>query len=111
MEAAPAEIRLVLLSVPDRETGVRLVETLVAERHAACGSVVPGATSIYWWKGQVERADEALVILKTTDACTANLLPRAAELHPYEVPEILVLPLAGGHSPYLDWVRTEVRTG
>ncbi|MEZ4415652.1 MAG: divalent-cation tolerance protein CutA [Gemmatimonadota bacterium] len=103
-------VRLVLMAVPDVATAERLVETLVTERHAACGSIVPGATSIYWWKGVLEKSAEALVVLKTTRAATEDLLSRAAELHPYEVPELLVVALDGGHLPYLDWVRTEVRT-
>jgi len=70
----------------------------------ACGNIVPGLTSIYRWKGAVERDAEALVVLKLVEEAVPRLLVRAPELHPYEVPEVLVLPVIAGHGPYLDWL-------
>lgn len=99
---------LVVSSVPSPEVGIRLVETLVEERHAACGSVLPGAVSVYWWQGTLERAHEAVVMFKTTRPAAPDLLERLAEIHPYDVPEILVLPVELGHPAYLDWIRAEV---
>ena len=65
------------------------------------------SVSIYRWQGAVERADEALIILKTTEFCVDRLRERAAALRPHEVPEVLALAVADGHEPYLDWVRRE----
>jgi periplasmic divalent cation tolerance protein len=93
-----------LMTVPDVEVGERLVRTLVEEGVVACGNIVPGLTSIYRWKGAVERDAEALVILKLMEDAVPRLLTRAPELHPYEVPEVLVLPVIAGHGPYLDWL-------
>lgn len=93
-----------LMTVPDVEVGERLVRTLVEEGVVACGNIVPGLTSIYRWKGAVERDAEALVILKLVEEAVPRLLTRAPELHPYEVPEVLVLPVIAGHDPYLDWL-------
>ena len=101
-------VRVVLMTAPDVETGERMSATLVAERLAACANVLPGVISVYWWEEEVQRDDEALVILKTTDERVEALTARAVELHPYEVPEVLVLPVVSGHGPYLDWVRREV---
>ena len=108
---APGEaVRVVLVTVPDAETAETLVSTLVEEGLAACGNIVPGVVSIYRWQGQVERAGEVLLVLKTTAAAVPRLLDRVPALHPYEVPEVLVLPVAAGHAPYLSWVAASVVT-
>ncbi len=104
----PDQMRVVISSFPNAEAAELWVKTLVGERHAACGSVSSGAVSIYWWNGALERAEEVLVLLKTTERRVPELLTRAAEIHPYDVPELLVLPVHGGASAYMDWVRAEV---
>ncbi len=80
----------------------------MSERLAACANVVPKIVSMYWWDGELQRDDEAMVILKTVRQRAEALEVRAVELHPYSVPEILVLAVSGGHAPYLDWVSNEV---
>lgn len=96
--------RVVLVTTPDADTAERLATVLVDERLAACGSVVPGAVSIYRWDEQIRRDDEALLILKTEQAQIDALCERVVALHPYDVPEVVVLPILGGHAPYLEWV-------
>ena len=86
------------------EIGARLVE----ERLAACVNVLPGVTSVYRWRDGVERAPEALGILKTTRALAGRLEARVLELHPYDVPEVLVIDTAGGSRSYLAWVQDSV---
>jgi len=108
--AADTGVRLVLVTTPDEAVAERLVETLVAEQVVACGSIVPGLRSIYRWRGAVERAGEVLVLLKTTSRQVAGLLERVPALHPYEVPEVLVLAVETGHAPYLEWVVGSVST-
>jgi periplasmic divalent cation tolerance protein len=105
------DVRVVLMTAPDGETGERLGRTLVEERLATCVNVLPGLASIYWWEGRIERASEVLLILKTVEARVSALRERAVELHPYEVPEVLVLEVGSGHVPYLDWVRREALPG
>jgi periplasmic divalent cation tolerance protein len=85
--------------------GVELASILVAERLAACVNVLPEMDSIYRWKGQVEVARERQVIMKTTTDRVSHLKARLHELHEYEVPEFLVLPIAGGSDEYLRWIR------
>lgn len=99
-----AAARVVLVTAPDEPAAEALVERLVEEGVVACGTIVPGVTSIYRWQGAVERAREALIVFKTTTAGAERLVRRVPELHPYEVPEVLVLPVESGHGPYLDWV-------
>lgn len=104
----PAATRILLMTAPDAETAEDIVGALVDERLIACGNIVPGLTSIYRWQGEVERDAEVLVIMKTTTAALERTLDRAAALHPYDVPEVLSLPLTEGHRPYLDWVAESV---
>jgi periplasmic divalent cation tolerance protein len=101
-------IRVVLVTVPDPAVGRELARTVVEERLAACGNVIPGLVSVYRWKGGIHEDPEALVIFKTTEDALPELERRIVELHPYEVPEFLVIPLTHGHHPYLRWVAGEV---
>ena len=101
--------RVVLISTPGAEAGRQLARVLVEERLAACGSVVPSVTSVYRWQGAVEEEEEALVVLKTAADRVEALTRRALELHPYDVPEILALPVNGGNPGYLEWVIDETR--
>lgn len=102
-------IRVVLTSAPDRAAADALAEAVVRERLAACASVVPGVASVFWWDGRVQRAEEVLVLMKTAAERVDALLARAAELHPYEVPELLALPVQEAAPAYAAWVEREVR--
>ncbi len=103
-------VRMVLITVPDPETGTELVRSVVEARLAACGNLIPGVTSIYRWAGEVHQDPECLIILKTTDSALPALKKRVVEMHPYEVPEFLALAPVEGHLPYLDWVQAEITT-
>jgi len=104
------DARVVLVTAPGEEAAERLVTALVTEGLVACGTIVPGALSIYRWGGALEREREAVVLLKTTEAGVARVLARLPALHPYDVPELLVLPVEAGHPPYLAWLAESVRT-
>jgi periplasmic divalent cation tolerance protein len=105
--AEPAAV-VVLVTAPSQEIAERLTTTVVEERLAACGNIVPGITSIYRWADAVQRDDEVLVIFKTVRSAAPKLMARIADLHPYEVPESLVLPVQAGLAPYLAWVAASV---
>jgi periplasmic divalent cation tolerance protein len=100
--------KVVLVTLPDEAAAESLVTRLVEERVVACGNIVPGLTSIYRWQGAVERSAEVLVLFKTTGAGAERLIRRVPELHPYDMPEVLVLPVESGHGPYLQWVVENV---
>ena len=108
MTGQPTDVVAVIMTAPDAETAEKIVRTLVSERLAACANVVPGTVSTYWWDGELQRDEEVMVILKTVQQRVRALEARAVELHPYTVPEILVVPVSGGHAPYLAWVGKEV---
>ncbi len=97
-----------LVTGPDREQLLRLGRALVEERLIACLNVVDRVTSVYRWEGEVREEAEALGILKTTAARSDAVERRIRELHPYEVPEVLFIPVAAGSAPYLDWVSAQV---
>jgi periplasmic divalent cation tolerance protein len=101
------DVRVVLMTAPDEEVAERLGAALVEERLATCANVLGRVKSVYWWNDKLERSQEALVILKTVEERVSALRERAMSLHPYEVPELLVLEVREGHEPYLDWVRRE----
>jgi periplasmic divalent cation tolerance protein len=89
--------------------GERIARALVEERLAACVNVVPGVVSVYRWKGAVEREGELLLVIKTMAEQVDALKARLLELHPYELPEVVVIPIVGGHGAYLDWLAEQVR--
>lgn len=97
-----------LTTCPDAATAGRIAEALVGEGLAACVNVLPGVTSIYRWQGAVERAGEVLLLIKTTEGGFAALEERLVALHPYELPELIAVPIGLGLPPYLDWVRDQV---
>jgi periplasmic divalent cation tolerance protein len=103
------EVVALLVSAPDAETGRRIARALVEERLAACVNVLPGVHSIYRWKGAVEEADEVLLVAKTRRTRAAALAARVRALHPYELPEVVALPVTDGSRAYLRWVVAESR--
>jgi periplasmic divalent cation tolerance protein len=105
--SAETEALVVLVTTPTPERAAELARALVEERLAACGNVVPGLRSIYRWQGKVNEDAEALLILKTTRARFEALRDRVLALHPYEVPEVIALPIAAGSAAYLGWIAGE----
>ena len=99
---------LVLTTLGADADASALARTLVEERLAACVNVLPPMTSIYRWKGGVEQDREQQLIIKTSAARVAALEARLLTLHPYEVPEFLVVPLAGGSQAYFSWLTAAV---
>ncbi len=98
---------LVLTTLPSAEDAQRFVQHLVQERLVACGTVVDNVTSVYRWEGKVERAVEVQVILKTQRARWKDLETAVEQLHPYDVPELLAVPIETGLPAYVDWVAAE----
>jgi len=107
MESKMTEHLVVLCTCPDASTAERLAEQLVGERLAACVSVLPGVTSVYRWQGKIERAGEVLLLAKTRADRYAALEKSLASAHPYELPEIIAVPIHQGLEGYLAWIDTE----
>ena len=103
-------VYVVLVTAPPGDAE-RLARALVERRLAAGVNVVPGLRSVYWWEGRVEEAGESLLIIKTSASALEDLLEAVKELHPYEVPEAIALPVEACLGEYLEWVLREVRGG
>ena len=100
---------IALCSCPDTATADRIARTLVDEQLAACVNRLPGVESIYRWNGEVQVDEEVLLVIKTSRARYAALEARVVALHPYEVPEVIAIPIGEGHAPYLAWIAKETR--
>jgi periplasmic divalent cation tolerance protein len=101
--------RVCLMTCPNPETAQSLAKQLLEKRLVACVNLVPQVTSMYWWEGQIQQDSEVLLIAKTVAERVAELKALLPELHPYDVPELVVLPVEDGLPAYLNWVKTEVR--
>lgn len=100
---------VVLVTCPNKAQAKRLAAALVSKRLAACVNLLSGVDSLFWWGGKVDRAKETLLVVKTTAKQFPALQRAVLALHPYDVPEIIALPIIAGHPPYLRWVRESVR--
>lgn len=97
---------VVLLTCATEREASRIARKLVEERLAACVTIAAGGVrSVYWWKGKVERAREALLVAKTSTKLFRRLERRVKELHSYETPEIIALPIVAGSRAYLEWIE------
>lgn len=103
-DASERGFSVVLITVPNEEDGARMARTLVEESLAACVNILKNIRSVYYWKGKVEDDAEALLIVKTRRELFDALCSRVKELHSYEVPEIIALPITEGSAGYLNWL-------
>jgi len=103
------EVLLVISNAPDRAAAERIASALVAEGAAACVNILAECSSIYRWEGKIEHATEVPLLIKTTVDAYPRLEAELRKLHPYEVPEIIAIPVSAGLPAYLDWVKSETR--
>jgi periplasmic divalent cation tolerance protein len=104
------EALVVMTTVEKQEDGERLARLLVERELAACVQVLPPMISIYRWQGNVERASEVLLIIKTARAIYSELEATIKENHPYQTPEIIALPIETGSDAYLSWLTRSVKS-
>jgi len=100
---------LVLTTVPDKKSGQEIAQVLVGERLAACVTISGASLSSYWWKDKISQDREHILFIKTRGKLYSRVEERILEIHPYEVPEIIALPLMQGYSKYLDWISKETK--
>jgi periplasmic divalent cation tolerance protein len=103
----PMAVSFCYVTAGSRAEALTIGRTVVQERLAACANVLAGMTSIYWWQGALEQADEAVLVLKTRAELVERLTARIRELHSYECPCVVALPIAAGNPDYLDWIARE----
>jgi periplasmic divalent cation tolerance protein len=110
MSQTSGQTLLIFTNLPDAASAQTLATMLVAERLAACVNVLAPCRSVYRWQGAIESAEEVPLLIKSTTARYADLEAAIRAAHPYELPEIIAVPIAHGLPDYLSWVVTETRT-
>jgi periplasmic divalent cation tolerance protein len=101
------DVIVVFVTVNGEEEGRRIAGAIVEESLAACVNIVPSIRSIYKWEGSIEDEEESLLIIKTVKGRLEDLKKTIAEIHSYDTPEVIALPVEGGSDDYLNWVRNE----
>ena len=96
---------IVFITAGSREEAVKIVRTLLEEKLIACANIIDAVSSFFWWRGKIEEEKEVLAIMKSHEKLFKKLSKRAAELHNYDVPEILAVPVVDGPQSYLDWMK------
>jgi periplasmic divalent cation tolerance protein len=99
------DVQIVFCTVPDADSGQRIADHLVEYRLAACVNLLPAVESVYRWEGELRTDSEILLMIKSRCADYAGLEAAIRKLHPYELPEIIAVPVSNGLPGYLDWVR------
>jgi periplasmic divalent cation tolerance protein len=100
---------LVLTTCPGSITAKKIANELVVEKLAACVQIIPGVQSFFRWVGKVDNTEELLLLIKTTSERYPDLQARIQTLHPYELPEIIAVPIGGGLEGYLAWIEANTR--
>ena len=100
---------IVLTTVDDRHAADKLARPLVAQRLAACVTILPAAVSYYRWKGKVQRSREAVLLIKTSRRMWPKVLSFIKRSHPYKVPELILLPVTAGSKEYLSWLNASLK--
>ncbi|KAK3150698.1 hypothetical protein QOZ80_3AG0236530 [Eleusine coracana subsp. coracana] len=100
---------VVYVTVPNREAGKKLSQGIISEKLAACVNIVPGIESVYWWEGKVQTDAEELLIIKTRESLLNALTEHIKANHEYDVPEVISLPITGGNTKYLEWIKNSTR--
>ena len=108
MQITKSEIIVVFVTVPGLREGSRISMAVLTSRLAACVNVIPGIRSMYQWKGKLVQEKEAMLVMKTTRLRYRKLEQKIKQLHPYELPEVIAIPLICGSSQYIEWVTREV---
>ena len=101
---------IVLNTCPDKETATSVASALIQQRLAACVNILPGLTSIFHWQGQIESGEEVLLLIKTTQTAYDAVQATICDIHPYELPEIIAVPINAGLPAYLAWIATNVES-
>jgi len=96
---------IVIMTVPSKEEAKKIIHTLLEERLIACANVINFVSSFFWWQGKIEEQKEILVIMKSNETLFKKLSKKVMELHSYDIPEILALPIVNGSQAYLDWMK------
>mmetsp|Transcript_2374 Transcript_2374/g.6572 ORF Transcript_2374/g.6572 Transcript_2374/m.6572 type:complete len:162 (+) Transcript_2374:381-866(+) len=97
------------VTVNSKTLGVKIAESLLTDKLAACVNIIPGVESMYWWEGKVETDQELLLMIKSSRALLNQITKRVKEQHEYDTPEVIAVPIVGGSTQYLNWIKENTR--
>ena len=100
---------VLFITTPTAEEAQRIAEVLLKQRKAACVNIMPRVSSLFWWQDKIDSAQESLLIAKTKASQLNELVRLVKEIHSYDIPEIIALPIIGGNQDYLEWIGKEVK--
>ena len=100
-------VAIIYTTIEDIKDARKIAKTLTQEQLVACVNIIPNIESVYRWKGKIEYSNEIVLIAKTVDQNVKKAIQRIKQLHKYEIPDIIVLPIIGGLKDYLDYINTE----
>ena len=107
METSPYVV--LLITTATVEEAQRISKVLLEQRKIACVNIVPRVNSLFWWQDKLDSAEESLLIVKTKASLLNEIVPLIKEIHSYDIPELIALPIIGGNQDYLEWILKEVR--
>ena len=107
METFPYVV--LLITTATVEEAQRISKVLLEQKKAACVNIVPRVSSLFWWHDKLDSAEESLLIVKTKASLLNEIVPLVKEIHSYDIPELIALPIIGGNQDYLEWIRKEVK--
>lgn len=99
---------VLFITTADTEEAKRIASTLLNQKKAACVNIVPKVSSLFWWQGKLDSGQESLLIVKTKTSLLSEVVTLVKQIHSYDVPEVIALPIVGGNQDYLDWIGKEV---
>ncbi len=99
---------VVFVTAQGEEQAKKIAEQLISKRLIACVHILPKISSLFWWQGRIDSQEEVLLILKTREDLLDEVIKATKELHSYEVPEIIALPIIGGNEDYLKWINESI---
>ena len=105
----PMSYVVVVITTPNKEEAVKIVRILLKERLIACANILGPVSSLFWWQGKIDEENEFLIFMKSRKSLFERISERVTEIHSYDVPEIILLPIIEGSPPYLDWLRDSLQ--
>lgn len=100
---------VVLITCPDIQEGKKISDAILNDRLAACVNIVTDVKSLFWWSGKIHTSDEVLLLVKTKKRVLRRLIKKVKQIHQYENPEIIALPVVGGSKEYTKWIEEETK--